>query len=158
MKIHCLIPSFFSLDQWQHLPSSPFLLSCFAAKWIAIWFLHLVNPLNGLIKSQDKSEGLVPLSEADGGLCLPGISSPASAFVWQVKPRGFAVISEPFVSFTVIHPQSCLQKDIPNLLCRYPRAVWRLLLPPLPWSKAFQAEVMDTAVCIPNLWVSTSLL
>lgn len=110
MKIHCLIPSFFPLDQWQHLPSSPFLLRIFAAKWIAIWFFPLVNPLNGLIKPQDKSEGLVPLSEADG-LYLWGISSPARAFVWQVKPRGFAVISEPFVSFAVVHPRSCRKRS-----------------------------------------------
>lgn len=122
MKIHCLIPSFFSLDQWQHLPSSSFLLSCFAAKWIAIWFLHLVNPLNGLIKPQDKSEGLVPLSEADGGLYLPGISSPASAFVWQVKPRGFAVISEPFVSFTVIHPRSFAAERDPKPALQVPKS------------------------------------
>lgn len=49
MKVHCLIPSSFSVDQWQYLPSSLLLLSFFAAKWIAIWFLHLLNHLNGLI-------------------------------------------------------------------------------------------------------------
>lgn len=86
-------------------------------------FSVLLNPLYGLIKPQGKSEGLVPFAEAEGGLYLPGISLPASAFVCGlVKPRGFTLLLELFVWLSEIHPRSWAAERGPRPALQVPES------------------------------------
>lgn len=156
MKIHCLIPSFFSLDQWQHLPSSPFLLRFFCSKMNC----HLISSSCKSFEWVDKTPGQIGRT---GSFVRSWWFVPAGHFL---SCQRFCVAGEArgicrdLGALCILHCDSPteLQKEIPNLLCGYPRAAWRLLLPPLPWSKAFEAEAMGIAVCIPNFWVSTPVL
>ena len=75
-----------------------------------------LNPMNGLMKPQENS-GLVPFAEADGGLYLLGTSLPTSAAVLlHSKTQGI----RRDLGFTC---GAGLWKEIPNLLCRYLRAI-----------------------------------
>lgn len=122
MKTHYLILPSLSSAQCQYLPSSRLLLSCFAAKWIASCFLCLVKSLEWV----DKTPGKLRTSSSCRSwwwfIPTRGFLTCQCFCLRPVQPRGFAVILEPSVSFSVIHPWSWAAERDPKPVLQVPES------------------------------------